>query len=66
MAPDSRGVYRGRCKTCKECDEFVLESDSIKCAYCGHSPGQHELIQGSQHELIPERNASKRKILISV
>lgn len=42
MAPDSRGVWRGRCKACDECDEFTLENGSIRCAYCCHSPVQHQ------------------------
>ena len=31
---DSKGILRGKCKLCDECDGFVLENGSIKCAYC--------------------------------
>ena len=47
MAPDHKGTTRSKCKKCIECDEFVLECGSIKCAYCDCPAGVHILEQGN-------------------
>ncbi|RXG59502.1 hypothetical protein Avbf_19026 [Armadillidium vulgare] len=39
---DFYGTFRGKCKECS-CIEYVTENNSIKCAYCDHSPSKHEI-----------------------
>ena len=44
MGKDKRGVARGKCNAC-DCEEFEVEDQAhIKCDYCGHPPGQHEIV----------------------
>ena len=45
MGKDKQGVSRGRCNEC-DCEEFEVEDmKNIKCDYCGHPPGQHEIMK---------------------
>ena len=41
MVPDHKGKNRRKCKKCVDCDEFILECGSIKCAYCDCPAGVH-------------------------
>lgn len=43
MGVDKRGISRGECKKCTECDEFEADnaSGSVFCGYCGHRPVEH-------------------------
>ncbi len=48
MSVDARGNMRGRCqKQDCYCDAFIREGSKIRCAYCDHTPGDHELVSGA-------------------
>ena len=52
MSVDARGKLRGVCqKDGCDCDAFVREGDTIRCAYCDHPPGVHELITGASAQV---------------
>ena len=66
MGIDKRGVSRGKCTECNECDEYETSGSNILCEYCRHRPVQHEVISqisasGSQvgSELEPPEKRSK-------
>lgn len=44
MGLDKRGVSRGKCTECNDCEEYETSGLSILCEYCGHRPVQHEVI----------------------
>ena len=44
MGIDKRGVSRGKCTECNECDEYETSGSNILCEYCGRRPVQHEVI----------------------
>ena len=49
MGKDKRGVLRGKCLECPECDEYeTTGTASILCEYCGHRPVEHELIKSAE------------------
>lgn len=53
MGKDKRGVLRGECLKCEECDEYeTTDTASILCEYCGHRPVEHEVIT-SEEETMP-------------
>ena len=55
MGKDKRGVLRGKCLKCEECDEYeTTVTASILCEYCGHSPVEHEPIS-SEEETLPAK-----------
>lgn len=56
MGKDKRGVLRGKCLECPECDEYeTTGTASILCEYCGHRPVEHELIKSAE-ETTPAKN----------
>ena len=55
MGKDKRGVLRGKCLKCEECDEYeTTVTGSILCEYCGHRPVEHEAIT-SEEETLPAK-----------
>jgi len=55
MGKDKRGVLRGKCLKCEECDEYeTTVTASILCEYCGHRPVEHEPIT-SEEETLPAK-----------
>ena len=55
MGTDKRGVLRGKCLKCEECDEYETTGTvSILCEYCGHRPVEHEVIT-SEEETMPAK-----------
>ena len=54
MGIDKRGVSRGKCAQCNECEEYETSSSSVLCKYCGHRPVQHEVISSSRARAGPE------------
>lgn len=38
---DKRGVQRGRCLKCEECEDYDLPAQGNVCSYCGCTPVQH-------------------------
>ena len=56
---DCKGVARGRCTECQQCDQFLIRDHDIKCSYCGHPPASHLNLeeqptkQGYEVELTP-------------
>ncbi|XP_066296970.1 uncharacterized protein [Branchiostoma lanceolatum] len=38
---DKRGVLRGRCSSCKDCDDYEVTEGKTACAYCGCAPACH-------------------------
>ena len=55
MGKDKRGVLRGKCLKCEECDEYeTTVTGSILCEYCGHRPVEHEPIT-SEEETLPAK-----------
>ena len=44
MGLDKRGVSRGKCTECHDCEEYETNGSSILYEYCGHRPVQHEVI----------------------
>ena len=55
MGKDKRGVLRGKCLKCEECDEYeTTVAGSILCEYCGHRPVEHEPIT-SEEETLPAK-----------
>lgn len=54
MGIDKRGVSRGKCTQCNECEEYETSSSSVLCEYCGHRPVQHEMISSSRARAGPE------------
>ena len=55
MGKDKRGVLRGKCLKCEECDEYeTTVTSSILCEYCGHRPVEHEPIT-SEEETLPAK-----------
>ena len=52
MGKDKRGVLRGKCLKCEECDEYETTGPaSILCEYCGHRPVEHEVITGEEETM---------------
>ena len=52
MGKDKRGVLRGKCLKCEECDEYeTTVTGSILCEYCGHRPVEHEAITSGEETL---------------
>lgn len=49
MGKDKRGVLRGKCMICEECEEYET-TGNILSEYCGHSPVQHEAIRGNEKQ----------------
>ena len=48
MGKDKRGVSRGKCLICSDCDEYeTTDTVSILCEYCGHRPVEHEIIRST-------------------
>ena len=45
MGKDKRGVLRGKCTKCSECEEFETTSNAMLCEYCGHRPVEHLAIE---------------------
>ena len=58
MGVDKRGVLRGPCTACQECEEFT--SNSILCEYCGHTPVQHVNLEpaAKRQKLIEDKESS--------
>lgn len=54
MGIDKRGVSRGKCTECNECEEYETSGSSVLCEYCGHRPVQHEVISSSRARAGPE------------
>lgn len=55
MGKDKRGVLRGKCLKCEECDEYeTTVTGSILCESCGHRPVEHEPIT-SEEETLPAK-----------
>lgn len=55
MGEDKRGVLRGKCLKCEECDEYeTTVTGSILCESCGHRPVEHEPIT-SEEETLPAK-----------
>ena len=55
MGKDKRGVLRGKCLKCEECDEYeTTVTASILCEYFGHRPVEHESIT-SEEETLPAK-----------
>ena len=55
MGKDKRGILRGKCLKCEECDEYeTTVTDSILCEYCGHRPVEHKPIT-SEEETLPAK-----------
>lgn len=54
MGIDKRGVSRGKCTQCNECEEYETSSSTVLCEYCGHRPVQHEVIITSRAQAGPE------------
>ena len=38
---DCKGVARGKCTECQQCDQFLIKDEDVKCSYCGHPPVSH-------------------------
>lgn len=40
---DKRGVKRGRCSQCADCEEYETQRDKVEsnCLYCGHVAPEH-------------------------
>ena len=45
-AMDARGIRRGRCNACEDCDGFTPQANSKSCE-CDHPPGRHQKLDGS-------------------
>ena len=54
MGVDKRGVSRGKCTQCNECEEYEADSSSVLCEYCERRPVQHEVISSSRARAGPE------------
>ena len=55
MGKDKRGILRGKCLKCEECDEYeTTVTGSILCESCGHRPVEHEPIT-SEEETLPAK-----------
>ena len=56
MGRDKRGVLRGKCLKCSECDEYeTTGTGSILCEYCGHTPVEHEIVNRNAAEDTPAK-----------
>ncbi|XP_019628632.1 PREDICTED: uncharacterized protein LOC109473192 [Branchiostoma belcheri] len=38
---DKRGVFRGACLSCTECEDFETDDGKTSCGYCGCPPASH-------------------------
>ncbi|RXG56989.1 hypothetical protein Avbf_15614 [Armadillidium vulgare] len=61
---DFYGTFRGKCKECS-CIEYVTENNSIKCAYCDHSPSKHEIKPESSSNETCDEEAVFQNISVS-
>ena len=44
MGRDIKGIVRGKCNSCDECDEYLPPQEgqqSVRCDYCNHTPAEH-------------------------
>ena len=41
MGIDKRGIKRGACIECRECDDYETPKDGHNCDYCGCKPPKH-------------------------
>ena len=59
---DQRGVARGSCTNCDQCDQFLAEKGTAKCGYCLCAPTQHKVDTDPARVVSFQRQSDKNNI----
>lgn len=63
MGKDKRGIDRGKCTECEDCDEFETASqNAILCDYCGHRPVKHIPSNVALNHEPPEKKSKHEQV----
>ena len=57
---DCKGVARGKCTECQQCDQFLIKDEDVKCSYCGHPPVSHVNLE--QQDLVVQQTEKEFEV----